>query len=318
MIYFICPDPAGFISGGNLFNLQILQGLATSGVRLTPLTIESFSSLNMLPGDHLILDSIYLDKIPSLGLNEVQCTKMILIHLLPSMVDHNKDPNIEKEVLNGFDCILANSPFTRDYLLDMQVPENRIQIIQPFIPIVPDGTPTQWNKTILVANWFPAKQIDLLIKQLVLHELPPDLMIRIYGDTEVDPSYFKFCQSIWEDFPRIKKHLSIERSVSPEKMHTIYKQTKCMVDLSSFETYGMAVAEAIVAGVSVLTLGKGHVKNLIGQGKCLGCSHPEELVNRLIQLHVGELDIPAYPIHDIITDWELFTRQLLPVLNRLK
>ncbi len=315
MIYFVCPDPQRFISGGNLFNLQIIEGLEVLGRPVCAIPAQDFKNLNTSPHDIILFDSIYLKEIPSLALYKTRGIKMVLIHLLPSMTDKTIEPKIEREWLAPFDFILANSGFTRDYLLQRHFSPDRIRVIQPWIGKTLPSTLLNRDKLIVVANWYPAKQIDLLLRQLTLHRLPDGLIIRFFGDTQVDPAYTRKCLSILDLAPGLKNHVSLEGQVPWKSLQKIFLETRCLVDVSGFESYGMAVAEAIVCGAAVLTLGNGQVRHWIGHGRCRGCNDIHELIGKLVLIHENKLQISPNPVIDIITEGPVFRQQLVEVFR---
>jgi len=315
MIYFVCPDPTLSITGGNIFNQQIIDGLNTLRIPFTQIIIDTWKNLDPTREDIILMDSIYLDELPALNLNKVEAVKLILVHLLPSMVDKSRALDSEKEILSQFDLLIANSLFTRDYLFAMNLPQPRIKIIQPWIRKLQNTGEFKRNKIILVANWYPAKQIDKFFEQLLLSRLPDDLLVYFYGDTQVDKRYTRHCMSILEDNPSILRHISIEGISTRENLDKVYAESKCLVDVSGFESYGMAVAEAIVSDLQVLTLGNGHVAELSSQGRCMRCNSMDSLVDNLIGIHRNELVIKLKPIHDIIDDWEKFIEQMVLVFG---
>jgi glycosyltransferase involved in cell wall biosynthesis len=315
MIYFVCPDPQLFISGGNLFNLQILEGLKVLGEAVISFPFQTFSKLKTNSRDIILLDSIYMNEIQTFSIDHLPGIKMMLIHLLPSMLDNKRNQHTEKVVLEKFDLILANSRYSLEYLMDMQLPEGKIKMIQPWT-IVPElNKHIKRQKLIVVANWFPAKQIDLLLQKLSEHALPDGLTIHFYGETQIDNNYWKHCISILEGNPGLTKHILLEGVAKPDELQKIYAETLCLVDVSLFESYGMAVTEAIVSGIPVLTLGNGQVRHWIGQGSCMGCKNIDDLIDKLVLIYLDELDIPRYPITEIITEGSVFRQQLVEVFK---
>lgn len=315
MIYFVCPDPQLSISGGNLFNLQILEGLKLLGETVVSFPFQTFRTLKPKSRDIILLDSIYMNEIQTFSINQQPGFKMMLIHLLPSMLNNKSNQQAEKAVLENFDLILANSRCTRDYLMDMQVPGEKIKMMQPWTMVQELNNDIKRHKLIVVANWFPAKQVDLLLQQLSLHSLPDGLTIHFYGDTQVDIKYWKHCLSILEGNPGLAKHILLEGVVKQAELRKIYTETLCLVDVSLFESYGMAVTEAIVSGTPVLTLGNGQVKYWIGQGSCMDCKNIDDLIDKLVLIYLDKLDIPRYPITEIITEESVFRQQLVEVLK---
>ena len=91
MIYFLAPDSATFISGGNRFNQQIVSGLMSMGFDVAWTTWVDIEKKEMTATDYLYIDSIYLRNIALAWLLSVQAYKIFVAHLLPSMLDASVD-----------------------------------------------------------------------------------------------------------------------------------------------------------------------------------------------------------------------------------
>lgn len=315
MIYFICPDPEGFVSGGNIFNRQVLRGFDELHIPVCRIPVSETGTLNTTEKDVLLLDSIYFNELPSIGWNHLKGLKMILVHLLPSMLDKSLQVKSEKELLNSFDFILANSLFTMEYLSGLSLHHPQILLVQPWVEGV--GTPVNSvpSKNIVISNWYPAKQIDVLLKHLASHKLPEGLILHFYGDLNVDPGFTRHCLSILDEQHQLKNHVAIGGVIQHEDLFKIYRQSSCLLDVSRFESYGMSVAEAIVSGVQVLTLGNGNLKYMVGQGRCLFCKSMDDLILQWVRIQQGDLVVQPQPVSNIITGREVFNRQLTEVVN---
>ncbi len=317
MIYFLAPDSATFISGGNRFNQQIVSGLMSMGYDVAWTTWVDIEKKKMTATDYLYIDSIYLRNIALGWLLSVQAYKIFVAHLLPSMLDASVDVAEEREQLNAYDHILANSAFTRSYFINRIEWTKKLDIVQPYI------SPNQAlfahknnNKiAILISNWLPNKQLDLFLKAVALREISDNFYIYIYGDINMDASYFSQCLSIIHNSPVLSKVIQIKGVFQPDDMQTILDEADVMIDASNFETYGMAVAESIVSGLPVLSLGAGHVEQLMGQGKSMVCKSIDELVDHMILFLQDKMILSLRPIHNIITDWQVFKSQLTPFLE---
>lgn len=317
MIYFVAPHPDSFISGGNRMNQQIVQGLEELGAQVIFIGLEQFNVIQSKPLDQFFIDSIYLHPIDSDQLNVMESKKIFVLHLLPSMIDPMSDLEQERMILNSFDLIIVNSQFSKDYLTRYIGWNKSILIVQPFIESQCMNTHIKKNRqVILISNWLPNKQIYEFLIALLSHipEQVKSLEIHIYGDTTMNKDYFQKCQALISASTWLSHSMHIHGTKDHKSMIEIMKQSCLMIDPSSFETYGMAVAEAIVLGLPVISLGAGHVKYLIGQGKSRSCTSMQELVQKMLEFVQGKFEITPNPIKSIIYQWPDFLNQLKPLV----
>ena len=166
MIYFLAPDSATFISGGNRFNQQIVSGLMSMGYDVAWTTLVDIEKEEMTSADYLYIDSIYLNDIALSWLLSVQAYKIFVAHLLPSMVDASVDVSDEQKQLNAYDHILVNSAFTGSYFINRIEWTKKLDKVQPYVSPNQTHIPHKSNDkiAILISNWLPNKQLDLFLK----------------------------------------------------------------------------------------------------------------------------------------------------------
>lgn len=309
MIYFACPDPQTFVSGGNMLNGQIFRAFREAGRAFTRIDWQDIQHIAFAPKDFLIVDSIWINKLQPRDCRKIQAFKIFFSHLLPSMLDPETDRKKEIERLSCFDLLLANSPFTRTWLDTFMSGKSRIEIVQPWIKKTGAEPDAVKDKFILVANWQPGKQIDQFLKALAKAVLPDGLKIHFFGDRKVNEPYTMKCMEVLENHPGLAERIILEGPVSHDLLEAVYAGSKCLVDTSLFETYGMALAEALVNGLQALALGRGNIINLIGQGRGMMCRDMDELVQAACLIHLGKLSLVENPVHDILTSWPAFVKQ---------
>ncbi|MFZ1716116.1 MAG: glycosyltransferase [Saprospiraceae bacterium] len=289
MIYFVAPPADVHVSGGSLFNGQILRALQQVRYTYQYVSVQRWEQRTFDPGDVIIIDSIYMPALDEMFMDSMLAQKVLLVHLLPSMLSQ-EDADSEKIFLKKFNRLIVNSKFTKDYCVQKMGFPGKIDILEPYIERSPYiGLETVRNKILLVATWQPVKQIDLFLLLLAKHTLPPDLVIDIYGDASINQDYFQYCLAILERFPELKDHIKIHGIIDHKDLLRLYHQTKMLLDTSSFESYGMAVAEALAAGVMVITLGKGNIKNLLSLGSGILCQNMDEIIHYMLIIHDQEL-----------------------------
>ncbi|HNR06648.1 MAG TPA: hypothetical protein PKM27_04975 [Saprospiraceae bacterium] len=309
MIYYACPDPLAFVSGGNLLNAQIFRAFREAGRAFARIGWQDIPYIDFAPKDFLLVDSIWINKIQIRDFSKIKATKIFFTHLLPSMLDLGIKRIQEIERLSCFDFLLANSAFTRNWLDALMSGKSRIKTVQPWIKKTGMQESAVRDKFILVAAWQPIKQIDLLFDTLTRVDLPKGFRIHCYGDRQVNPSYTFKCMQILEKHPGLAEHILLEGVVSAEHLASVYVAGKCLIDSSRFETYGMALAEGLVNGLQVLALGQGNVIHLIGQGRGKYCRDLEELVQTAVLIFEDKLSLEEKPVQDILTSWSAFVSQ---------
>jgi glycosyltransferase involved in cell wall biosynthesis len=304
MIYFVAPDFVSFISGGNVFNSQIYKAIQESGKAVKQIGYPLSPDLNIGKDDILLIDSIYVDILDIRQLIDLTCKKYFICHLLPSMIGGGRGKSYELQILRQFDKIIVNSRFCFDVLVSMGVSNNLI-IIEPYIDRSFNITRIgQTANALIIANWLPSKQIDKLLRCLAL-EKTISLCISIIGSNRLDPIYFSECCQIISGSEELTKKIKILGELNRNDTLATLVNSSILLDCSSFETYGMAVAEAVASGLPVLTLGNGNIKNIVPAESI--CNSIEHLVRRFM-----EQDWTS-PVMDeknkLITHWDTFLNQ---------
>lgn len=314
MIFFVAPPLDAHVSGGNLFNEQILLALQESKMICSHVSKEQSDHINFAPGDVIIIDSIYVSALDEMFMDSILAQKVLLVHLLPSMINQG-DRELEYKILQKFNRLIVNSVYTRAYCEQQMGFQGKIDILEPYIyqsPII--GLDTVRNKILLVATWQPVKQIDLFLLHLAKYTLRDDLVIDIYGDTTINEDYFQYCMTILEQFPELKAHIEIQGVVGHKDLLPLYTQSKILLDTSSFESFGMAVAEALAAGVMVISLGNGNTNNLVTPPTGILCKNMDELIQHMLLIHHQD-NIPT-PIFNPNSEarWSNFVDQVKVVV----
>lgn len=304
MIYFIAPNFNSFISGGNIFNKQIVTALEELGKSVKQLEYPLRPDFKVHFDDTVVVDSIYTMDLDLNQLNDLACKKYFICHLLPSMIGSGHGLEYEKKVLKVFDGIIVNSMFCKNVLDSMDLSSERY-LIQPFIdrPVAPEQNDRIKN-ALLIANWVPVKQLGKMLQCLAKQKQLP-LPITVIGSTGMDPAYFKDCMDMITRSELLKEKIHVMGSLDRKATWSNLFQSKVLLDCSSFETYGMAVAEVVSIGKPVLTLGNGNTKYLVPPGSI--CNSIDDLVDRLI----NEIWIvpEAQYRKKIITVWGEFLNQ---------
>ena len=151
------------------------------------------------------------------------------------------------------DYLIANSQYTKERIKKYYGQESAV--IYPPVSMVQTAeviTTKQKNYFLVVSRLSPYKKIDVIIEAFNKLELP--LVIVGTGTHE------KYLKSI------ANKNIKFLGFQSDEKLGEIYALARCFV-FASTDDFGIAPVEAMLAGVPVLAVRKGGVREVIVEGE---------------------------------------------------
>jgi glycosyltransferase involved in cell wall biosynthesis len=143
---FVCPSLDGPLTGGTLYNRELLGALATCGVAARALTIdEAMPALRDAPVSRanrlarLWVDTLYLEHVPLLRHESAGkvASLGLVVHYLPSLVALGRAPTLEelstseRGALDSCTCFLSTSTFMQKVLMGAGIPAARIVAIAP-------------------------------------------------------------------------------------------------------------------------------------------------------------------------------------------
>ncbi len=279
-IFFHFPAFDAFVSGGNIYNKKLVEVLLGKG--------NCIQVNNHLLADWIISDTIYLNQPKEqILLKQSTAKKAIIIHHL----QYFDDPTVLKEfeLLHPFDLLIANSQFTAQNLLNKGINKNKIIIIEP--PVTANVSrvkvfPNFPIQAIMVGNWIDRKgYLELLTVLKNTSIQPSNLSISIYGDHQLDENYLQQCQQMIQQHNILQKIIHSKGSLHEVDLLKSYPKHNLFITTSKMETYGMAIKEALYAGLFVLALDRGNIPYLLKnnqQGKLF--NNLQQLVDYLFEL----------------------------------
>lgn len=263
--HWVAPDPQTFVSGGNAYNAALMQAQQRRGQmvrRYSPL--EWLADMPRQPGDITLWDSLYLGELEPERHSRL-ARLWLLAHFIPE---------------NGLSCLLQALPYLEGILVPGQgmaqrlrqigVPDARLFVLEPAGGALPRAmlpAPTGRLRLLWVANLLPEKGVlDLVRAMADASSSWTHLQIDLYGETDRLPSYTarvrEQCQR-WSD-PAV---LQLQGVVPPAVLHTAMSGADALLSASPFESYGMAVAEALQVGIPVLAVRGGHIIHQVREGE---------------------------------------------------
>jgi glycosyltransferase involved in cell wall biosynthesis len=281
-ILFIHP-PLRRISGGSLYNRHIIQRAFANryplvSVQLTDIQLrtESAARIDRLKPRIVIWDSLFFDFVASRAPSSSACTSVLLVHYLPSLspsldpIASAKFENLEVQAIRNCDRIICTgSNIFR--MLSGRHPEKPIFLCRPgvdefFQPVTATPAPRHEHgvELISVANLLPDKgYLEMLeaLSNLKAHHWT----WHIVGSARTDRSFskrFRTAAGAAGLMPRIRLH----GILGQKRLAALLSNMDFFVNASRHESYGMATAEAVAAGLPVISTQTGAAAELIDDG----------------------------------------------------
>lgn len=270
-VAFLGPDPFFEVSGGNLYN----RNLVTSLQNLNYLFDLIQPEFDLSHYDLLVVDSLNLNEARAISFDG---PKILICHLLPSMMEKapretEKLKKIEQASLAIYKKILATGHFCYDYLINLGIDNNKLELIEPVLEVGFLESSGKKElippiKILIVANLLPNKGVAEFLKQVLCKASEfKNSVIKIASSSLLSEEYLNICVDFKNQLHSLGVWVEICIDVPRKRLENLYYWADVVVSASKMETFGMAVCEAVLLNRWVLALSKGNIENLIKDGK---------------------------------------------------
>lgn len=277
-IHFLIHGDLNSLTGGNIYDRQVIEGLRLKGhdVHLIsiPGQMSNFGSagnfchnqLKMLAqGSIVVIDSLvlgYLNK----TIREFNRKLYILglIHLPVSMDiktgnAESRLSDTELDAMNSVTHLVVTGKFMLQFLETAGVSPDRITLIEPGVDTFPRKK--QYNKVpselLCISNYSVTKAQLILFRALnLLRER--NWMLRLYGDISTGKDYVGILKAFLND-QNLESRILIHDKLSRHEISTPYSKADLFILPSLFESYGMVLAESLAHGIPVVTTSAGNI-----------------------------------------------------------
>jgi len=275
ILHFICPDPDSFTSGGNLYNRWLIARLRERGWRVRQRAWPDLAAEAVADPEAIFFyDSLYFD---TLQLRSIGRPAVFICHYLSGMEDvagmEASAPATWKQLPLHFDHFLAPSALVRGLLTAKAgVDPQQVVLLPPLFEKIPAPVSKEREPPLimLVANLVPVKGILPFLENLdrTLGERArlPRFELRIVGSLQLDQRYAAQVSSLIEKSLVLKERVRLCEPLANTDLLEWYRGSALLVSVSTFESFGMAIYEATMAGLPVVALSGGNVPNLVING----------------------------------------------------
>jgi glycosyltransferase involved in cell wall biosynthesis len=265
-LVFALPARSAELSGGNLYNAQLIRALGGTAKPAAMTVAECRARVEQGAAGVYFIDSLDLEDFSSFPAPRRGQYFGLLVHHLPSLEPHieaaDKALEVERATLPRFDVFLATSPFTAQLLRQRGYDSNKILTVSPAPPASAPALliPTAPFVFSMVGNLIPRKGFLVLFEYLASHLQENDqFFIEVAGRSDLDPEYARACLAVAQG----SNLRSIVRYLGPvpyDQMAECYRRAAAFVSASKMETFGMALQEARAYGVPILAVDGGYAR----------------------------------------------------------
>ncbi len=262
------PPLKSFASGGNVYNGKLLEYAARCGFPVVSLPWLG----RTVPGENwdlLVWDSLLLDSLARLGEERIA----LLLHYLPSL-----EPALDLRTRQAFQALECHAVAQADFalvtgqtvakVLTTRWPGKPVFLCEPGVSEVfsrDRARPADQTVTLLtVAHLLPGKGHRQLLEILAqLRHLNWNWQVAGDGDRSPETS-----RRLRDRAARsgLTGRITFHGALQPEAIAALMAKSDLLVSPSTFEAYGMAVAEAAATGLPVLSNRVGASEQLIQHG----------------------------------------------------
>ena len=304
-IVFVHPPIFPLPSGGNIYNHHMIEQAARINYPLISLPVSSpdllpavRSYLATHPVSFLIWDSLFIESLAATSNRLPAMPSALLMHGLPSLHPIH-DPTQrtvlrrqENTAIKKMDALLSTGRGIHN-TLSRRHPDKSVYLCEPGVDpafMMQHQADTDSNKTetvslLTVANLVPLKGYTELLE--ILSQLSSRPWVwHIVGDHNLDRDYATTFRTKVEAL-RLKPRIHFHRTLNATQLAALMARMDLFVSASQFETYGMALAEAVAARLTTIVTRVGEAHRLVGNGRSgflIRAGDRENFKQRLAQL----------------------------------
>jgi glycosyltransferase involved in cell wall biosynthesis len=270
-IVFVLPETSGEVSGGNLYNAELLSSLQAS-YDCQRLSVRVWQSEPPRAGVYLV-DSLNLAEFEAMYASRIPGQFFVLlVHHLPSLepglAADDSQLALEGRTLPCFDAFLATSQFTHSHLRTRGLTQPALTV-EPVITARPSPA-REWEgpvRALMSCNLIPRKGVLEFLESLARETRPDDdYQLDIVGRHDLDPDYSRRCLACLASSTELGARVRLPGESAYEAMPAWYEKSNLFLSASRMETFGISLQEARYAGLPILAARGGNTANHLKVG----------------------------------------------------
>lgn len=327
-IVFVEPEGSDRVSGGNLYNRQLIEALS-AWPEFRTLGVKEFCQEKQ--GAHTyIVDTLSFREFSQVLCGRVPGQRFILlVHHLPSLEPDievtSSELFMERSLITEFDGFITTSNYTAE-LLTHAGHGKRVFVGEPPMPqnLSPERDYTGPPRALMASNLIPRKGVLEFLQAfaaLVSKELPYRLYIA--GRSDMDEKYSDSCHQVLARHEHLTGKVQFLGALAYNEMRSRFEEANLYVSSSRMETFGIALQEARHYGLPIFAVDGGNTKAHICPGQTGELvATPQELGLELAALFSQPKRLQVYYRHAqrrrpaASETWPQLATRLLETLSR--
>jgi len=272
-VFFLVPDAIDDperVSGGNVYDRRLRQGLGELGWEVTTIAVAALATeptahaLSQLADGALVLiDGLLVAREPAALIHHRERLLVVMLaHMVAPVTPELSDQ--ERDALRGARHIVATSNWTRAELIAQDAADpRRIVVARPGADPAPVTAASPCGGRLLCVGAVTSlKGQDVLIEALAELSDVDGWTLDIVGSLTVAPDYVTELRTAIAS-AGLDRRVELRGVLTGDALEDAYGQADLVVMPSRVESYGMAVAEALAHGIPVLASGVGGISEAI-------------------------------------------------------
>jgi glycosyltransferase involved in cell wall biosynthesis len=290
-LHLVVPGSLEQRTGGSIYDRRMVDGLRRRDwsvgvhelagafpVADAPARAALIEALTGLPdGALVVVDFLVLAELPEVARSEARrLTLLALVHLLPadepflSPVERDRRRGLGRWALEAAAGVIATSPFTARRIAELGVDETHIRTVIPGTEPAPEATgpaPDAPPRLLCLASMTPGKGQAVLVDALGdLADVPWACVCA--GSLTRDPAYAERVERAVRG-SGLADRIIFPGACDAATADALYRSSSLFVLPSFFESYGMALTEAMAFGLPIVSTTAGAIPETVPAGAAI-------------------------------------------------
>ncbi|MHA2278443.1 MAG: glycosyltransferase family 4 protein [Candidatus Kariarchaeaceae archaeon] len=307
-LVFLIGGHIDYKSGGSIYNKNIITSLSSrfKDFRYIEIFVENFLEPSVAEREkfsiiissiegHIILDGLLINFLDNIRFEVL--SRIIMVYHLPlyrefdpHQAKYSQQYKLDARVLPSLKHIVVTGRSLLEVVIGKGMIEDKVTLIEPGIEKDQSITiqPTKNLKVeavekinfLMLGSVTPRKNQFQVVKTITKYKFPYKL--NIIGNSNLNSDYSKNLLEFIKN-QHLTQNIVVHGILSDTSKYNIIKDSDVLINASKFETFGMAVAEAMCMRLGIISKSTGNMTETVGDGGEYFSNNQEllELMNKL-------------------------------------